>query len=474
MAGGHLVRIPTKSKYGWISDSYSRSFQPGDDYMTRANVLHLTPFDFLTMEAETNASASTSEITQGWGGLIRVNAGKGGNISATGDLYQTSTWESDSTSYFNDWSDDFKYIVPLDTGIQSREGLSSFQYSLNPIPVGMKLNTTLEYQAYEELSWFQENRWYSDLSFPIELKGTSMTLTISPGYRRDLSQVVYPENYTGFGDDLNTLFGTLGTQFPMTHYIPFYEIVGHNNLDDFVRTTGSVDEAEYNPEMYLSISRMTGSSLMDLFVPSAIDVSMGREYYKKQDSSYIQNDWSFQLRQSAVNVLGAWGQYPVFDFYATDEWSSSVQLVLTGDEMWTPEMEELVYQNYITLAGEKNWEFVVDNRYTKNWEDDYIQDDFQLILRWQEGEREYIQFPFVNYLIMKPNHMEHEEKLIFTGYFDKEDSENTSFNTILRHQSKLVITGLGSIAGWMSLGMGGEEDLFRSGFELGLELEMKF
>ena len=137
-------------------------------------------------------------------------------------------------------------------------------------------------------------------------------------------------------------------------------------------------------------------------------------------------------------------------------------------------MEELVYQNYITLAGETNWEFVVDNRFSKNWESLYVQDDFQLILRWREGDKEYVQFPFIDYLIMKPNYMEHEEKLIFTGYFDREDSESTSYNSILRHQSKLVINGLGSIAGWMALGLGGAEELFRSGFELGLELEMKF
>ncbi len=474
MAGGHLVRIPSKSKFGWISDSYSRSFQPGEDYMTRGNVIHLTPFSFLTVEAETTANATISDITQGWGGLIKVNAGNNSSISANSDLYQTSNWESDSSSYFNDWSNDFKYIVPLEEGIQSREGLGSFSYILNPIPVGVKLDTKLEYEAYQDLEWLQENRWYSDISFPVEIKGNTMPLTISPGYRRDLTQLVYPDNYSGFEDDMSTLFGTLGTQFPMTHFIPFYEITGRNNLDYFERTLADVDESEYNPEMYINISRMTGSSLKDLFVPSGVDFAMGREYYKKQDSVYIRNEWTFQLLQSAVNVLGAWGQYPVFDFYATDEWSSSLQLILSGDEMWTPEMEELVYQNYITLAGETNWEFVVDNRFSKNWESLYVQDDFQLILRWREGDKEYVQFPFIDYLIMKPNYMEHEEKLIFTGYFDREDSESTSYNSILRHQSKLVINGLGSIAGWMALGLGGAEELFRSGFELGLELEMKF
>jgi len=50
--------------------------------------------------------------------------------------------------------------------------------------------------------------------------------------------------------------------------------------------------------------------------------------------------------------------------------------------------------------------------------------------------------------------MEHEEKLIFTGYFDEQDSQRTSFDTILRHESKLILTGLGSLKGWMAMGIG--------------------
>lgn len=474
MAGGHLVRIPSKSRFGWVSDSYSRSFQLGNDYMTRANVIHLTPFRFIVLEADSSSTASLEEITQGWGGFVNLNTGPNSSVSIDTDLYQTSDWESDSGDYFNEWSNDFKYLIPLESGISSREGLSSLKTQRNPLPLGFSLETKLEYEALQSLSWQQENRWYSDLSFPLEISSITMPWTITPGYRRELTQKVFPDNHDGFSDDLNTLFTVLGSQFPLTNFIPFYEIFGSQNLDDFEDTLNMTDESTYKPEVYISVNRLSGSNIRDLFIPSGIDVGIQREYYKKQDSVYIQHDWNFQLLQTAINLFGDWGQYPLFEFYATDEWSSSFQFILGGSDLWTPEAEEIVYQNYLTLAGEKDWEFVLDNRFTRKWDSEYIQDDFQIIFRWFEPESPYLKFPFFDYLLMKPNRMEHEEKLVFTGYFDEDDSENTSFDVILKHESKLVISDIGSLKGWMALGLGGTENLFRNGYELGLELEMNF
>ena len=261
---------------------------------------------------------------------------------------------------------------------------------------------------------------------------------------------------------------------PLTHFVPFYEIFGHENLDEFEDTLTLAEEAEYKPKVYIEISRQTGSHIRDLFVPSGVDVSIQREYYSTDDSSYIQHDWNFQLVQTAVNLFGAWGQYPVFDFYATDEISSSFQLVLGGYDLWTPEPEELVYQNYITLAGEKTWKLSLENSFTRKWTGDYSQDDLSLVFGWQEEEMPYVKFPFVKYLVMKPAHMEHEESLTFTGYFDDEDWDETSYDTTMRHESKLVINELGSIMGWMALGLGGKKEYYQNGFELGLELELTF
>ena len=474
-AGGHLIRIPAQSRWGWFQDEYTRSFDPGEDTMSRTDTIHLTPFSFLTLEVDTGATTTEDSITQGWGGWITLNPEEKTTIRYTTDLYQTSEWSSDSSDYVSDWSRDFRYIKRLDEqeDVETREGLASFTASRRPDPVGVDLEMKLEYDASQESSWEHENQWISDLSFPVRIESAT-TWTLTPGYRRDLSQTVYPLDYFDFSDDMDTLFTTLDSQFPLTHYVPFYEIFGHKNLDEFEETMTLANESQYKPRVYFEANRQTGSNIRDLFVPSGVDVSIQREYYVNPDSSYIQHDWTFQVVQTAVNLFGAWGQYPTFDFYAKDEISSSFQLVLGGYELWTPEPEELVYQNYITLAGEKTWEIMLENSYTRKWTGKYSQDDLTLKFSWQEEEMPYVKFPLVRYLVMKPAHMEHTESLTFTGYFDDESWEETTYDTILRHESKLVITELGSITGWMALGLGGKQDVYRNGFELGLELELTF
>jgi len=473
-SGGHLVRVPSKSKYGWVSDSYSRSFYPGEDFMSRSNVLHLTPFSFMTMETEAGASGSSGEIIQNWGALINLKPEAETTVNLESDLYQSSDWSSDSTDYGTDWSRDFRYFKPLESGINSREELGSLRAGRTPLPVGFTLETRLEYEAVQQLVWQQQNRWYSDLSFPVKIESTVMPWTITPGYRRELTQMVYPDHYRDFSADLQTMVTTLESQWPLVNFIPYYEIFGRDNMGDFEKTLTMTDDSEYKPEAYIDLTRLSGSRISDLFVPSGLDFAVKREYYKKQDSLYLEHEWTFQIMQSALNLFGDWGSHPLFKFYNTDEWSSSLQLILGGRDLWTPVAEEIIYQNYVTLMGESDWEFVLDNKYTKKWTENYVQDDFQLIFRWFEPELPYFSFPFVDYLVMKPTRMQHEEKLIFTGYFDDDAEDQTSFDTTLKHESKLVITGLGSIKGWMALGLGGKQEVFRNGYELGLELELTF
>ena len=72
---------------------------------------------------------------------------------------------------------------------------------------------------------------------------------------------------------------------------------------------------------------------------------------------------------------------------------------------------------------------MLDNSYTRKWTGDYTQDDLALKFSWREEELPYVKFPFVQYLIMKSAHMEHEESLTFTGYFDDESWAETTTTT---------------------------------------------
>ena len=473
-SGGHLIRLPASSPFGWISDQYSRSFHPGDDVMERENILYLTPFSLLTLQGSTGSDGSDEQILQKWGGWINLKPFGTGNIRLSLDLYQTASWESDSRDYFSDWAADFKYISPLKEDIESREGFGRGTFSLTGEVFGINWKPAVEYRAEEEYEWVQENRWESELSFPLTFQSSRGEWTLEPGYSRELENTLYPEDHENFRDDIKTLYRGIESQFPLWNFTPFHEIFSDGSMDDFEETLTLTDESSYTPTVFVSLSRMPGSYLSDLFLPSAIDISMDREYVKDQDTLFWENHWEFQLIQSALNIFGDWGSTPLFRFYKTDEWTSSIQYVMSGRKSWAPEPEELTYQNYISLMGEEMWDIALDNSFTVDFEDELKQNDLQLIFSWKEPENAWINIPLFDHLIVKSNHMEHRERLVFTGYFDGEEPDNTTYDTILTHESKLVVDDLGSLKGWMSLGLGGKHEVFRNAYELGVELEITF
>ena len=413
-------------------------------------------------------------MVQNWGGWINGSLGSSASLKLSLDLYQTSDWTTESESYFSDWAEDFQYVRALEEDIEDRQGRGSLQLARSGKSGSFSWKTNMEYTADDSYEWTQNNLWKSDISFPLTLNTERGEWTLEPGYSRTLENTLYPENYDGFQDDAETWFRGINSQFPLWRFIPFYEIFTEDSLDPFEESLTLSDESSYTPEVYVGMNRMPGSSLSDLFVPSGVDVSMNRAYVSDSDTLYQEANWEFQLVQSALNLFGEYGSHSRFDFYETDEITSALQYNLSSRNDLIPETEEIVYQNYIALKRGDLWGIALDNRYSVDFEDDLRQEDLQIIFSWQEEEKSWVKIPVTGRLIVKPNHMEHRESLTFTGYFDGEDSDNTYYSSTLTHESTLIIEDLGSLKGWMALGLAGYDEVFQNGYELGLELEITF
>ena len=471
---GHLIRIPASSPYGWVSDSYSRSFQEEDDVMARENCIHLTPHPALTLDAGSASEGSDGEILQEWTGEISSRPAEEVTLNLDLSLYQTAEWESDSKNYASDWVADFTYLSPLKEGIENRQGFGNASFTFRKGIFGLQWSPSVSYTAEVDYQWEQTNNWTSELSFPLELPSSRGEWTLEPGYSRELENVLYPDQYEGFRDDWVTLGEGLESQFPLWHFIPFYEIFSSAPLKPFEKTLTLTEESSYTPSVFLSLSRMPGSRLSDLIVPASMDITMDREYVKDQDTLYWENNWEFQYIQSALNLFGSYGSRPVFDFYQTDEWTSSVQFILSSREKATPTPEELSYQNYINLLKGDRWEISLNNRLAFQFDDRASQEELQFCFRWREEENAWLRVPLFDRLIVKPNYREHEEILEYSGDFDQEDPDENSYSAILTHQTSLIIQGLGSVKGWLSLGLAGKEEVFQNAYELGVELEITF
>ncbi len=475
LRGGHYIKVPAAFPGIWLSDRYSRSFHAKrKDVMARENILHTAPLPGLSLEISSTAQGSKQNLLQSWKGL--VNLTPRGPVTGWTDvrLFQKTGWQSASDSYFQDWARDFQYLLPQKGLIKSREGLFSTGAQGRWGGFNSRWQAHLEYTAGQQLVWEQENRWISDLSFPMELPGSALTWTLNPGYKRSLSQKHQPRKHQGFSEDTKTLFTGMASQFPLTHFIPLYDVFDPRGLDGFTQTLNWTGDASYTPEIYCRLDRPSGSRLKDLFLPAGLNSSASRSYYKKKNSLYTREEWNLSLHQRAINLFGSQGSHPFLDFYTSDEIASSFQITMKGRNRNIPEPQSLVYQNYLFLAEGERWQCILDNSFTRNWKKDYNKDDFQLIFRWSGEEMSSIPIPFRKKHIPGTARMHHEEKLTFSGYFEPDKKENNAFDGVLRHESKMVIQNFGSLKGWMAMGMGKKQKLFRGGLELGMELKITF
>ncbi len=474
LRGGHFIRIPASFPKLWISDSYSRSFHEGRDVMTRENVLHGAPLSSLNLEISSAAQGDEHNLLQSWEGMADFKPLW--PFSGRGDvrLFQKTEWFSNSENYFGDWARDFRYLKAQEGNIQSREGLFSTTFEGHKGFFGGILKNNLGYTARQELAWEQENRWTSDISFPMEFPGRALSWTLTPGYKRSLKQKHSPRHHEDFSHDMDTLFKGIYSQLPLSHFIPVYDVFAPQGLAHFEKSIKDGEDSCYSPELYCRLNRPSGSQIKDLFLPAGMDISAAKSYNKKKDSLYTREAWTLRYNQRAINLFGTMGSHPFLNFYESDEIASSLQLVLGGRNQEIPALRSIVYQNYFFLTGGEAWQLILDNSFTQNREREYNKDDFQLILRWAQKEMPFIRLPISKRQINKSARMHHEERLTFSGYFNTNKENKDTFDTVLRHESSLIIQNFGSLKGWMTLGLGEKQGCFRGGYELGAELEITF
>jgi len=269
----------------------------------------------------------------------------------------------------------------------------------------------------------------------------------------------------------------LSNWLPLTSFIPFHELFASSPLSTFKRETAFLGNASYNPVFSLNLKREFGSKIYDLFLPYSIETAFSSSFTKADDSYSSENSFSFTLKQSAINMFGRFGVYNTFDFYESEDISSSLQFVLSSTDSSVPGPEELVYQDYISFYGKNNSLLSLENRLEVNFPETFIRNTFDFKLHWQRDKRPDFSWQFINKIIKKEHFWSHEDSLqLDLGYpWEESDTvEGTYMQISVKHLSQVTVPGLGALRGWLSLGFYDDEELLRAGFEAGMELEMSF
>jgi hypothetical protein len=161
-------------------------------------------------------------------------------------------------------------------------------------------------------------------------------------------------------------FSVFGNSYRLQRYFyaapPYAELFDTAAFGSFAASTETYETAAYSPEASLTLARNSGSAVYNLFVPSEGSISFGRTCSREQDAVTDERLWKFHLRNTAINLFGRLGAYPVFFFYETGEFSTILDLTFELTTSYVFGGVELAVQNLLFLKGAASWEFTLENR----------------------------------------------------------------------------------------------------------------
>jgi hypothetical protein len=270
-------------------------------------------------------------------------------------------------------------------------------------------------------------------------------------------------------------FMALGAQRYWFSGIPGVELYAPRMEDQFLADTATLAAARYTPQVFLSLTRLSSSRLIDLFLPSRVEGSLDKEFLKEGDLYGFTNHYRLELESRSLNLFGAYGAYPLFPFYRTDEFSGSVEVVIGSDLA-------VGVEHYLAFDGPEGGTLTVRNNYkylrqdTANWSD-----TVGAQLGWKRLPPRGVKLPLIPKAVTANAFWAHGEALDLTlaGGVVAEGATIHPVNLILSHETSLVLPEHGYLKARVSLGLDqeqvpGEGSYWRLGLRAALEAQLQF
>jgi hypothetical protein len=239
--------------------------------------------------------------------------------------------------------------------------------------------------------------------------------------------------------------------------IPFVEI--------FTDLSGSVlpgwqsaaaAQAVYAPALSASLQRSYGARLLDLVVPSAIEVSLGQDFKKAGDLTQAAAFIRPKISTRAVNLFGSLGAYPLFPLFRTDEYSASVSATLEGSPGTALRLSSMGVDAFATLIGDQETTLTfVESFNRKEGTAISLGNDTQVLVDWAVHPVGGIVLPLVPTDIGKTGKLLHRERAQLTVAWQDSGSFHP-FTLVLGHATTLAYEGHGTVKGSIDIGMDAE------------------
>jgi len=243
----------------------------------------------------------------------------------------------------------------------------------------------------------------------------------------------------------------------------------------FLADAAALSAARYVPEVFLSLSRLPSSRLIDLFLPFRVEASLDKEFRKDGDLFGFTNHYRLALETRALNLFGAYGAYPLFPFYRTDEFSGSAEVLIGTDA-------QVNLDHYVSFENPEGGSLTLRNRFRyQREEEETWSDTVGAVLSWKRVPPNGIRLPLIPRQVTSNAFWQHGEGLDMTvaGGQAAEGTTIHPLNLILSHETSLVLPEHGYLKARLSLGadqeqVPGEGAYWRLGLRAALEAQIQF
>jgi hypothetical protein len=486
VSGGHTIRIPKDQYYVTATDTFT--ILPGNDGydMFRANSLAFTTDNnIFSTTLSTDATRQESSLIQNWGitsslllfEIITITASE-----SYGEFYTDVSRDDDW--YLAAWIDAYRYVLPLDSGdLIQRTGTLLPGITLSTLPVGADVSGNLTWYSRDISS---ENRTFGSgltysFSLPVNVSHKERTIfTLTPSYSRALSVEQSETGNGSFGDDIAAWGRTIGEHQYLFNQLPFVELFSPESEELFqeINTDQECTNTTYNPAFSLTFTKGIGSRIYDLFLPSALEYTMGKQMKKQSDLYNFVNIYSLSSRSHAINLFGKYGVYSLVDFYTVDEYSTSITLSLTQNPdhlIW-----DFTLGNYLSFEDEKKNLFFIDNQF-RVWEDEVFAliDTATLSYQWNVFPEKGLPLPLISEENVENGYIANTETIGLTIKDEPEADSFHLFTLLLGHNTSFTYPEKGYINGGINIGVDiehleGGEPIIRIGFKAVIEARLQW
>ncbi|GAB1484444.1 hypothetical protein MASR2M78_32620 [Treponema sp.] len=334
-SASHEVLVPIRS----FSVQEAFSFDPDAEESSRK--LDLKSTWPLGMDASAHLISKKLSLERGWDYAITIGGTREEEKQAPSfNVDASALWTEKGDTrllgiqeYGPLWAATWERLVPDLGSIASKRNIKlNASTQTNTKPLGLEFLLAAQ-TAYVQQREATDNSASLSLGFPFVLS----SLRGSFGLERSFSQ-----NISGLSEDALSDYRSFATSMEngqnLMLSLPLYTLFDTYLDDSFDEASKGSNKSNFNDLIKIELSFQREAGLRALYLPSALRSSVARTLGRELDTHKETYVYNGSLDFSAINLFGAFGSRPLFNFYSSDEllqfWEAQVSLPRGEDPSW--------------------------------------------------------------------------------------------------------------------------------------------